>query len=106
MSAPNQPYVRVERPDPIVRADSVAHVAFARRDVESMSRFLVDFGLIAHETRDGIRYFRGYADHFYCAAISPSNVDRLERIAFEARSSSDPDRLATVTGAKLDPADG
>jgi len=55
-----------------------------------MSRFLVDFGLIAHETRDGIRYFRGYADQPYCVAISPSNVDRLERIAFEGRSSSDP----------------
>jgi len=42
MSAPTQSYVRVERPDPIVRADSVAHVDFERRDVESMSRFLVE----------------------------------------------------------------
>jgi len=65
MSAPNQSYVRVERPDPIVRADSVAHVAFERRDVESMSRFLVNLGLIAHETRDGIRYFRGWIAEVY-----------------------------------------
>src|SRR5260370_19635008 len=101
MSASNQSYVRVERPDPIVRADSVANVAFERRDVESMARFLVDFGLIAHETRDGIRYFRGYADQPYCVAISPSNVDRLERITFAARSSSDLDRLAKATGAQL-----
>ena len=62
MGDSSQSYVRVERPDPIVRADSVAHVAFERRDVESISRFLVDFGLIAHETRDGIRYFRGGDD--------------------------------------------
>src|SRR6267378_2912026 len=82
MGDSSRSYVRVERPDPIVRADSVANVAFERRDVESMARFLVDFGLIAHETRDGIRYFRGYADQPYCVAISPSNVDRLERIAF------------------------
>jgi catechol 2,3-dioxygenase-like lactoylglutathione lyase family enzyme len=106
MGDSGQSYVRVERPDPIVRADSVAHVAFERRDVEAMSRFLVDFGLIAHETRDGVRYFRGYADQPYCVAISPSKVDRLERIAFEARSSSDLDRLATATGTKIEPAPG
>src|SRR5260370_7621273 len=102
----SQSYIRIERPNPIVRADAIAHVAFERRDVDSMSRFLVDFGLLANETRDGIHYFRGYADQPYCVAISPSNVDRLARIAFEARDSSDMDRFAKATGAQLEPAQG
>ncbi|SRR5712671_2820222 len=97
MSDATQSYVRIERPEPIVRADSVAHVVFERRDVDSMSRFLVDFGLIAGGTRDNVRYFRGCDDRSYCVAIVPSNVDRLASIAFEARDASDLDRLAQAT---------
>jgi hypothetical protein len=59
MGDSSQPYIRIERPEPIIRADSIVNVAFERRDVPSMSRFLVDFGLIALETRDNVRYFRG-----------------------------------------------
>jgi catechol 2,3-dioxygenase-like lactoylglutathione lyase family enzyme len=71
-----------------------------------MSRFLEDFGLVALESRDGVHYFRGYADQPYCVAISPSNVDRLARITFEARNSSDLETLAKATGAELEAASG
>jgi catechol 2,3-dioxygenase-like lactoylglutathione lyase family enzyme len=106
MSDAAQSYIRIERPEPIIRADSVAHVAFERRDADSMSRFLVDFGLTAVGTRDNVRYFRGCDDRPYCVAIVPSNVDRLASIAFEAQEASDLERLAKATSAVLEPAQG
>ena len=39
-------FVRLERPDPIVCADSVLNVAFERRDPGAMQRFLADFGFL------------------------------------------------------------
>lgn len=106
MSDSKRNYVPIERPDPIIRADAVAHVTFERRDVESMSRFLADFGLIALESRDNVRYFRGCGTQSYCVAIAPMSADRLVNIAFEARAESDLDRLARATGAPVEPAPG
>jgi catechol 2,3-dioxygenase-like lactoylglutathione lyase family enzyme len=106
MSDSQRSYVRIERPAPFVRADSIAHVTFARRDIETMSRFLVDFGLISLETRDSVHYFRGWADQPYCVALVPADVDRLDSIAFEARDVSDLERLANATGAQVEPAQG
>lgn len=106
MSDSEQLYVRIERPAPFVRADSIAHVTFARRDIETMSRFLVDFGLIPLGTRDSVRYFRGWADKPYCVALVPADADRLESIAFEARDVSDLERLANATGAQVEPVQG
>src|SRR6267142_2249180 len=40
----NPEFVKLVRPDPIIRADAVANVAFNRRDPERMRRFLEDFG--------------------------------------------------------------
>src|ERR1700693_1963547 len=97
----SQSYIRIERPEPIIRADSIAHVVFERRDVATMSRFLEDFGLIALESRDDVHYFRGYADQPYCVAISPSNVDRLARITFEGRNSFGLEKIAENNGGRL-----
>ena len=57
----NAPDFRIiERPEPIVRADAVAHVVFARRDTDTMARFLEDFGFRPLEHPEGVpRYLRG-----------------------------------------------
>jgi len=60
----NPEFVKLVRPDPIVRADAVANVAFNRRDPERMRRFLEDFGFRRIDATGPTTYFRGHGEHF------------------------------------------
>ncbi|AEG50180.1 Glyoxalase/bleomycin resistance protein/dioxygenase [Sphingobium chlorophenolicum L-1] len=92
--------------DPIMRADAVAYVVFARRDIATMVRFLEDFGFV--DTRislDQRRFLRGYGSQPYCVELIASDQDGFVGFGFTARSANDLERLAQATGATVEPHD-
>jgi hypothetical protein len=97
----------IERPDPIVRADAVAHVVFARRDTDTTARFLEDFGFRPLENPEGItRYFRGYGTIPFCVEVIPSSEDRFIGFALAANDAGDLEALAKYDGLQVEPCDG
>lgn len=93
----------VERPEPIVRASAVAHVVFERSDVESMARFLEDFGFQPCSGAPGAsRYFRGYGTFPYCVEVIPSKRDAFVGFALVACSAEDLQALADAEGVGIE----
>lgn len=97
----------IERPNPIVRADAVAHVVFARRDPDTMARFLQDFGFRALDNPDGaVRYFRGYGTLPFCVEVIPSSEDDFIGFALIAKDAGDLEALAKYEGLQVESCDG
>jgi len=97
----------IERPEPIVRADAVAHVVFARRDTDEMTRFLQDFGFRPLESPDGVaRYFRGYGTLPFCVEVVPSSEDGFIGFALVAKHAEDLEALAKHDGLRVESCDG
>jgi Glyoxalase/Bleomycin resistance protein/Dioxygenase superfamily len=97
----------IERPKPVVRADAVAHVVFARRDTDTMARFLQDFGFRCVENPNGAeRYFRGYGTIPFCVEVIPSSEDRFIGFALVAKDASDLEALAKSDGLPIESCDG
>lgn len=46
MSAPQPGSIPLDRPDPLIRADQLAYVRFAKHDFAATKRFFADFGLV------------------------------------------------------------
>jgi hypothetical protein len=99
---PDPKFVRLVRPDPIVRADSVLNVAFARRDPERMDRFLQDFGFLPVENRGPTTYYRGQGSAPYLVAVTESAQDSIQGVAFAARDAADLSKLAQATGQAVE----
>jgi hypothetical protein len=97
---------KVERPDPIVRADSMAHVVFERSNPDEMARFLGDFGLFQVEAAGQTRYFRGHGPAPYVVAIIPSDRDQFRGFGLTARSREDLEKLAAATNRPVEAAEG
>lgn len=91
---------------PIVRADSVASVSFERRDIDSMARFIQDFGFvpIAGEGADR-RYYRGYGPHAWCVELIASDRDAFVGFGLVARDRADLVRLADAEAVAIETAD-
>jgi hypothetical protein len=102
----NADFERLGRPDPIVRADAVLNVAFERRDLGDMKRFLEDFGFMVREVEGEPLYFRGHGDAPYLVSISPSSQNAFAGVAFAAREENDLVKLADATGAVIEPVEG
>jgi catechol 2,3-dioxygenase-like lactoylglutathione lyase family enzyme len=94
------------RPDPVIRADVMAHVVFERRDVTEMGRFLADFGFIAGEDKGDTRYFRGHGPMPFLVAVVPSDRDRFAGFAVHASGVADLDLLSAATGLPIEPFPG
>jgi catechol 2,3-dioxygenase-like lactoylglutathione lyase family enzyme len=104
----NAPDFRIiERPEPIVRADAVAHVVFARRDTDTMARFLEDFGFRPLEHPEGVpRYLRGYGTLPFCVEVIPSSEDRFIGFALVAKNAGDLEALARYDSLPVEACDG
>ena len=101
----NPEFVKLVRPDPIVRADAVANVAFNRRDPERMRRFLEDFGFRRIDATGPTSYFRGHGEAPYLVAVTESSEDGLAGFAFAAAEADDLARLAAETGRAIETID-
>jgi catechol 2,3-dioxygenase-like lactoylglutathione lyase family enzyme len=107
LSHSNSGFQIIERPEPIVRADAVAHVVFARRDTDAMARFLQDFGFRALENPDGVaRYFRGYGTLPFCVEVIPASEDGFIGFALLAKDAADLEALAKHDGLQVEACDG
>lgn len=96
-------FVRLVRPEAIVRADTVLNVAFERRDCDSMARFLDAFGFLPVEQRAQTTYFRGHGPAPYLVSITESSRDVFRGFAFSAREAGDLATLARATGQRIEP---
>jgi catechol 2,3-dioxygenase-like lactoylglutathione lyase family enzyme len=97
----------LQRPEPIIRADALAHVVFERRDMEAMSRFLVDFGFRPCDGAGGPgRQFRSYGALPYSVELIPSTRDAFVGFAIAARDAADLQTLAANEDVSVEPADG
>ena len=79
---------------PIIRADALAYAVFQRRDPETMSRFLSDFGFTRIGTPGPSLCFRGFADLPYCVEIIPGEEDRFVGFGLLAEKPGDLEALA------------
>ena len=92
----------VIRPEPIIKADTMAYVRFSRRDPGEMERFLLDFGLIATEARDGVRHYRGCGASPFLVQIEPAADDAFLGFGVAVREQNDLERIATATGVPIE----
>jgi catechol 2,3-dioxygenase-like lactoylglutathione lyase family enzyme len=92
----------LQRPQPVVRADAMAHVTFERRDTARMHRFLEDFGLVGGEVALN-RYYRGYGESPCLVAMSSSPRDRFVGFAMTAPDRTSLERLSAHTSRPIEP---
>jgi Glyoxalase/Bleomycin resistance protein/Dioxygenase superfamily len=107
LSHENTRFRPVERPEPIARANAVAHVVFERSDAEKMARFLADFGFEpCGVTGSATRYYRGCGTFPYCVQVIPSERDAFVGFALVASSAEDLQALADSEGVATESCDG
>jgi len=93
----------LDRPDPIIRADALTYVRFARRDPEAMRRFLLDFGFV--ETHEA-GFFRCHGDGPAWAVHVAAGGDAFLGFGLAAATPEDFDRFVAATGANVEAMDG
>lgn len=88
---------------PVIKADELAYVAFERKDVATMTRFLTDFGFILLEGTPGSSlFFRTHGPTHYCVEIVPSARDHFIGAGFIAAKEADLDTLSTASGCPVE----
>jgi len=92
----------VVRPEPIIKADAMAYVRFSRRDPGEMERFLLDFGLIPTEARDGVRHYRGCGAAPFLVQIEPGPEDAFLGFGVSVREPAELERIATATRVPIE----
>lgn len=92
---------KVERPEPIIRASSMAYVRFRRRDVDEMERFLSDFGLFRVQHSGETRFYRGHGRASYLVSIEPGESDAFIGFGATVGDAADLKRLAEKTGVAI-----
>ncbi len=97
---------RVERPEPIVRADRMEYVRFRRTNLDEMERFLKDFGFLPTREEGGCRYYRGRGTAPYLVGIEGGDTDAFLGFGVSVRDFTDLERLAAVTGLAIEAMDG
>jgi catechol 2,3-dioxygenase-like lactoylglutathione lyase family enzyme len=98
-------FKKIERVEPIIRADAMQYITFARRDVPEMARFLADFGFVPLEHEGETLYFRGYGDAPFLVSVTPSDEDRLISFGIAARTAEDLETLSRATGVPMEMVD-
>jgi len=103
-SEPN--FKRIERIEPVIKADELAYVAFERKDATKMSQFLVDFGLVPLEWDVGTSlYFRAQGTAPYCVEIVPSDRDGFKGLGYFCREFADLEKLSAESGMPIEDVD-
>lgn len=92
----------VVRPDPMIRAESMAYVRFRRRDVDEMERFLSDFGLFRVEHAGDTRFYRGHGPAPYLVTIEPGENDAFIGFGATVSGAADLERLASGKCASVE----
>src|SRR5580700_3790520 len=82
---------------PIVKVSELAYCRLQVPDLDVAERFLVDFGLIVADRREGRRFLRGTDPTPYCYVLEEGPAHFLG-FAFHAKERADLDRLAQETG--------
>ncbi|WP_176594224.1 VOC family protein [Sphingobium sp. EM0848] len=98
---PPQNHQIIARPDPIIKADAMAFVRFARKEPDLMERFLADFGLVRCAVQTGTRFYRGAGGAAYLVAVEEGEEDAFLGFGVTVAQSDDLDRLAAATGATV-----
>jgi catechol 2,3-dioxygenase-like lactoylglutathione lyase family enzyme len=89
-------------PEPIIRAQSLTHVTFERRDPQRMVDFLVDFGFVRIDEGDGHSYLRSYGSSApFSVEIVAGHTDTFVGFGFGAHSTDDVSRLAAAVDASV-----
>jgi catechol 2,3-dioxygenase-like lactoylglutathione lyase family enzyme len=92
----------IERPDPILRADSMAYVRFRRRDVDEMERFLRDFGMTRVDYPGEVRFYRGCGSAAYLVSVEPGEDDAFLGFGASVRDAADLLLIGKETGAAVE----
>ena len=95
---------KIVRPEPIIRADQMAHVMFRRRDPDEMERFLLDFGLIANGRDGSTRYYRGHGRAPFLVSIEAGAEDGFIGFGVSVRDRDELVRLAAAEGLPIETA--
>jgi hypothetical protein len=93
---------RIERPEPVARADAMLSVAFERRDPARMREFLEDFGLLHAHQIDATTYYRGYGPAPYLVSVTAGERDAFIGFSLAARSAEDLQRLARASDTAIE----
>jgi hypothetical protein len=96
----------VERPEPILRADTMAYVRFRRADPDEMERFLGDFGLMPAGTLGDSRFYRGHGTAPYLVEIEKGGEDAFLGFGASVKELSKLERLAAETGRAIEAIEG
>jgi len=97
--------IPLARPEPLIRVDDIAYVAFAKPDLERAERFLLDFGLVRAERRDDALYMRGAGPRPFAYVALRGEQARYLGAGFTAAARADLEALARATGAAIEPSD-
>ena len=98
--------VKIVRPEPVFRAQTMAHVRFRRREPDEMDRFLADFGLRPAGEVAGVRYYRGQLTQPYLVAVERGETDAFLGFGVTAATRAELERLANATGQPIEDAEG
>lgn len=100
MTAPGS--ILLPRPEPIVRADDVAYVAFEKPDLDLAERFLLDFGLV-RAAREPQRLAMRGAGPLPCAYLAHAGTrSRYLGAAFRVAARADLEALARATKTEIE----
>ncbi|WP_435610185.1 VOC family protein [Pseudomonas knackmussii] len=86
-------------PQPTVRARTLAHLIFARPDLATAERFLLDFGLRPARLDGDCLYLRGTGPAPYCYRIEKAEQAHFLGFGLALDSRADLERLARLPGA-------
>jgi hypothetical protein len=89
------PLIPIVRPQPILRAQSMAYVRFSRRDPDAMDRFLRDFGLFP-AGEGTARFYRGCGDAPFLVSIEAGPEDAFLGFGVTAATAEDLHVLAAA----------
>ena len=97
---------RLERPEPLVRATSLAFLRFEKRDFGATAKFLADFGLETVSSSEDELILRGAGSAPCVYVAKRGSKTRFVGMAFVVPDDTDLNRLTKKSGARrLDPSE-
>jgi catechol 2,3-dioxygenase-like lactoylglutathione lyase family enzyme len=89
--------------EPVICADAMAFLRFARRDPGAMDRFMKDFGFMPAASEASTRYYRGHGSQPFLVAVSEGPEDAFLGFGVTAKSRADLEKLSAHTGVPIAP---
>ena len=100
--------IRVERPEPIVKACELAYLIFYKRDLARQKNFLTDFGMVVAQESPQALYMRGLGQspYFYVAHRHRKGQSGFGGLGFCVPNEEDLARLSQLTNSRIEAIDG